>query len=93
MTQLNQEQTEKLSDEVEKAASASKFYNQFVQPFVEEKRERIFAAFAESDPTNLEGLAELRRMISIVNIFEYEIRAFIETGHMAQISINEADKH
>jgi hypothetical protein len=93
LTQLSEEQAEQLSNEIELGSQAKKFYESFVQPFVEEKRALIFEAFEEVEQTNLEGLAELRRMISIVNIFDYEIRSYIETGRMAQMSINETEKH
>ncbi len=93
MTQLNEQKVKQLSNEIDKGKTAEKFYNQFVEPFVEEKRKMIFDAFMDTAPTDIENLAELRRMISIVNIFDYEIRAFMQTGRMAEMSINEMEKH
>ncbi len=93
MTQLNDEQLEQLSNEINRGELARKYYETFVEPFVTEKRNLIFQAFMEASPSDAESLSELRRMISIVNIFDHEIKTYMETGQMAQMSINEADKH
>lgn len=84
---------EQLSREIDTGVRAQKFYDTFVERFVEEKRLVIFEAFEATSPTDLEALSELRRMLSIVNIFDTEIRTYIETGQMAQMSVNKEEKH
>lgn len=84
---------EQLHREIDTGIKAGKFYDQFVKAFVEEKRQLIFEAFEASLPNDTEALSELRRMLSTINRFDVEIKAFIETGQMAQISIKDQEKH
>jgi hypothetical protein len=80
---------DKLEHERFIGSRAEGFYVEFVQPFVEEKKQVIFEAFEATEATNVEQLAELRRMIGVLKAFENEITQYMYTGKMATLQLNE----
>ena len=81
---MNDDQIAHLELERDKGQRAKHAFNNFIQPFVEEKRLVLFEAFQEVSVSNKDDLLEIKRQLMAINALETEIQTIIETGIMAE---------
>jgi len=77
--------------EVINGNKAQKAYNDFIGPFIENKRKEFYETFM-SVGIEPEPLMELKRMLTALESLDVEIRSIINTGLMASNILNEGDK-
>lgn len=80
---LTNKEREQCELEQAKGLSAERAYNEFIKPFVEEKRQVLFEAFQTISISESEDLMEVKRMLATVNALELDIISKIETGRLA----------
>ncbi|RKY42337.1 MAG: hypothetical protein DRP85_03360 [Candidatus Makaraimicrobium thalassicum] len=71
------------------AGRASKAYELFFKDFLEKKRATLFEAFQSLGNTDSGGLMEVKRMLHTLNSLEEEINTIINSGKLAQKSLEE----
>ena len=91
---LTAEQTEQLSLEQLEGGKAQKAYDDFIGPFIEDKKQTLFQAFCDLPLSDTENLMEVKRMMFAVETLDTEIKTVIQTGEMASHTLNEQEvKH
>lgn len=91
---LPPEVTDQLEHEIIDAKAAQSAYDGFVKQFCESKRQVLFEAFCSVTSQDVESLQEIRRMMSVIDALETEVKSAIETGRMATITLTQdKEKH
>lgn len=91
---LTEEQLDKLSLEQLRGGKAQRAYDEFIGPFIQEKKLVLFSSFCDLPLTAEHELMEVKRMMFAIETLEREINNVIETGKMASITLNEQEvKH
>ena len=90
---MNREETQrKLEKEVEEGKKAKQAYDIFMSNYVKEKVLTLFENFCDSQTMDPEALKDYRRMASLLKDMEREILTIVETGKLAQQSLNDLEK-
>lgn len=63
---------------------AEGFYEEFVIPFLAEKRKTLFETFQNIPINEIEQLQEVRRMLTVLTAFENDITDTILSGKFAR---------
>jgi len=79
-------------NEIARAQHAQKSYDNFIKPFIHERREVMFDAFQTASVTDQNGIMEIKRQLMVVNALENEILEIIATGKLAAKSLETAAK-
>ena len=82
---------DKLKDEQLLGSRAEHAYEEFIKPFVENKRQVLFQAFRDLPLTAEIELMEVKRMMYAVNALDDEIKSVITTGRMASKTLSESE--
>lgn len=91
---LTEEQREQLSLEQLRGGKAQRAYDDFIGPFIQEKKLVLFNSFCELPLSETDRLMEVKRMMFAIETLESEINTVIETGKLASITLNEKEvKH
>ena len=94
MTNITEEQKDKLSTEQFLGGKAQNSYDEFIKDFCEQKRLSLFDSFRNLPLTDAENLMEVKRMLFAVDALETDILTVIDTGKMASITLTEQEvKH
>jgi hypothetical protein len=83
------EELDQLTREQQRGDRARRAYEEFIQPFIEQKMKVFFEAFHTCEPDDVKRLSEIRRMSMAVQALDDEIKSFITTGQMAKIQLEE----
>ena len=68
-------------------------YEHFIKDFINNKREEMFEVFQQLPLTDHEAILETKRLLSVLNMLEIEIKSAIDTGNLASIALNKQEKH
>ena len=68
---------------------AQRSYDEFIKPFIEQKRLVLFDAFRQLSLSDETNIMEVKRMLSAVDALETEILTVIETGKLASESLTQ----
>jgi hypothetical protein len=91
---LTEEQLEQLTNEQLLGGKAQRAYDEFIGPFIQEKKLVLFTSFCNLPLTDTDRLMEVKRMMFAIETLESEINNVIETGKLASITLNEEEvKH
>lgn len=94
MRKIGDKEQEQLSLEQLAGGKAQNAYDQYIGPFVEEKRQLLFQSFCDLPMSAEKELMDVKRMLFAIDSMEAEIMTVIETGKMASIVLNEQEvKH
>ena len=88
---MTPEELDRLRSEETKGHNAEKAYEQFIGPFVIEKRLVLFEAFKEISVENEKALMECKRQLLAIESLNDDITTIIDTGKMARKSIAEEE--
>jgi len=84
---------EQLDNERVLGNRAQHAYDQFIKPFIEDKRMTLFHAFQSVRISDTDDLMEIKRMLSAIDALDIEIRTVIDTGKLASESLKETEIH
>ena len=82
-----------LETEVVLGEKANFAYEHFIKDFIITKREEMFELFQQLPLADHEAILEVKRLLTVLNGLEIEIKSVIETGNLASISLNKQEKH
>lgn len=77
------------SIEREKAGKAKVSWDSFFGPFFAEKQTVLFEAFQVAEIRDTEGLIGIKMQLNALNSLKDEMLGYIETGKLAEISLNQ----
>ena len=77
----------KLESEVAKGDDYQRVFNSYVGPFIEAKKEVLFAAFQEVPVSNVEQLKDIKLQLTAINSLEAHFREFMNTGKLAKVQL------
>jgi len=89
---MNEAETEQLENEQIRGSAAQHAYEQFIKPFVEEKRLVLFNSFCALPLSDDVNLMEVKRMCYAIDTLEQDIMSIIQTGKMANTALNENEE-
>lgn len=91
---MNTEATKiQFDQEVHMGTQAKTAYTTFVEGYIASKRLTLFQNFIESGDSTPETLLRMKQMSTILNDMESEILNVIETGLLAQLSLDQLKVH
>ena len=79
-----------LEDEVEHARQVSKLKNQYLDTFFKEKEQQIFDYFKQIPLGDKDQLVTVHHQLMSLNALQVELQTAMDTGKMAQISLDAA---
>lgn len=78
--------------EIAKADKAKRSFDDFINPFIKEKRTVLFEAFQSISITDVDDLLEVKRQLMAIDALDDEIQTIINTGKMAMKSLADLEK-
>ena len=81
-----------LETERTKGAQASTSWNTFVQPFFNKKEQVLIEAFRQCPIRDDQGLMNIKLQFTAIDALKSEMMEYIETGKMADISLQQATR-
>ena len=83
---------EQLENEQLLGNRAQRAYDEFIKPFIEDKRRILFEAFQAIRISDTDDLMEVKRMLSAIDALDIEIRTVIDTGKLASESLKQNEE-
>lgn len=80
-----------LENEMAKGAEMKVAYENYIKPFVDEKREVLFEAFSQTLATEPDVLVNIRMQISAINALEADYLSYISTGKLARFALEKGE--
>ncbi len=90
---LNDIEQVKLNDEAHKGRRHEEVWEQYIKPFFDSKEAQLYQAFVETPTANPEMLSTIKMQHNALRGLEAHFKEFIETGKMAQITLNEEESN
>lgn len=84
--------TEQLNDEIHMADQAKKLKAMFLDTFFETKEEQLFNMLRDIPLGDAAAVIAVHHQLKSLNALQVEIQSYIDTGKMARIELDEADK-
>jgi len=78
-----------LENEQFKGSQAQHAYDNFIKPFVQDKRELLFNAFSATGVNDTEALKTIKLQLYAIDQLELEILSIIDTGKMASKALED----
>lgn len=78
-------------EELAKGHRAERAYQEFVAPFIKEKKQIFYEAFNSTEPDDTNRLSQIRRMVMTLDTLDQEMKAYMTTGQMARIQLEESE--
>jgi len=81
-----------LEDEIERARQVSKLKSQILDTFFKEKEQQLFNYIKQIPLGDTDQLVTVHHQLMSLNALQVELQTAIDTGKMAQISLDAATK-